>query len=63
MNEIEILNSLVKTHHVTIKMNSIGCAWLGTIKFIGESDMHHFAASSFPELVKGFIGKIEDKYK
>ena len=63
MNELEILNSLVNTHHVAIKMKSICCAWLGTITFVGESDMHHFAASSFPELVKGFIGKVEDKYK
>ena len=63
MNELEIFNSLVNTHHVTIKMNSIGCAWLGTITFVGESDIRHFAASSFHELVNGFIGKIEDKYK
>lgn len=63
MNELEILNSLVKTHHVIIKINSIGCAWLGTITFAGESDTHHFASSSFPELVNGFIGNIKDKYK
>ena len=63
MNELEQLNTLVSTYHVTIKMNSLGCSWLGTITFVGESDIHNFAAKSFLELVKGFIGKIEEKYK
>lgn len=62
MSELDSLNKLVSTHHVTIKMNSLGCTWLGAIMFLGESDLHHYAASTFPELVKGFIEKIENKY-
>ena len=63
MSELDRLNKLVSTNHVTIKVNSLGCTWLGTIMFLGESNLHHYEASTFQELVKGFIGKIENKYK
>lgn len=59
MSELDRLNKLVSTNHVTIKVNSLGCTWFGTIMFLGESDIHHYEASTFQELVEDFIEKIE----
>ena len=63
MDEIEKLQSLVKEHNVTIKMNSIGCSWLGTLSFYGETLVHHYASKDIKDLFDGIINEIENKYK
>ena len=63
MNELVILNELVNAHHVTIKMNSIGCMWVSTLSFEDEIMVHHFASKDLKDLFSGMIEEIENKYK
>ena len=63
MNELVILNELVNAHHVTIKMNSIGCMWVSTLSFEDENMVHHFACKNLKDLFIGMIEEIENKYK
>ena len=63
MNELVILNELVNAHHVTIKMNSIGCMWVSTLSFEDENMVHRFACKDLKGLFSGVIGEIEKKYK
>lgn len=63
MDEIHKLQSLVKEHHVTIKMNSIGCSWLSVLTFDGDTKSHHFACKDLKDLFIGMIEEVEKKYK
>ena len=63
MNELVILNELVNAHHVTIKMNSIGCMWVSTLSFEDEIMVHHFASKDLKDLFSGMVEEIEKKYK
>ena len=63
MNELVILNELVNAHHVTIKMNSIGCMWVSTLSFEDEIMVHRFASKDLKDLFIGMIDEIENKYK
>ena len=63
MNDLVILNELVNAHHVTIKMNSIGCMWVSTLSFEDEIMVHHFASKDLKDLFNGMIEEIEKKYK
>lgn len=62
MNEIQKLQSLVSEHHVTIKMNSIGCSWVSTLAFDNETMVHHYACKDLKGLFSGMIDEIEKKY-
>ena len=63
MDKISKLQSLVSEHNITIKMNSIGCSWLGTLSFYNETLVHHYASKNIKDLFDGMINEIENKYK
>lgn len=63
MDEIQKLQSLVAEHDVIIKMNTIGCSWISTLSFDGETMVHHYASKNLKDLFSGMIEEIENKYK
>ena len=63
MDEIQKLQSLAAEHDVIIRMNTIGCSWLGTLSFEDETMIHHYACKNLKDLFIGMIEEIEKKYK